>query len=289
MTGTSQADVGGIIDSGSNATQEWVDWGQSRTENVESGPCGEYAELNAYLTTSLRPLWQDMAPLPELLSTGIKVSVDRVVDSQGRNTNGTSGGQPLAMYLLESGVVPGEQLAVLLILLGNPFGGAVVADEVDGWLPQQGPPSGENSGEKLAPGVYYKNGQLQGSQLRRAYWAWRRKMLVNVVPAANPDARIHLAKLVGQGRPDDASDWWRIWKKGDPISPTGAWASLRDWYTRVLEMTDDARRRCIASRQAQQDVIQAGIDLEAEQQDMIRQGGLGLLALLGLYLLTRKR
>jgi len=266
--------VSGIIDSGSDATQEWVDWGQSRTENLKD-PCGEAAELTSFYSLSIHPKWNNIAPLPEQISGLLNQRVNQVIDSQGRHLSSTVGGVRLSQWLIDRGTIPATGFILLGGLIGGPLGALIAAGQmveaVDDMLPPSGAPSGTNSGTRLAgtSHVYYHQGSLRGSELRSAYWTWRRQMQNNVAPSGHNLARNALLELVGRGRPLSASDHWRVWKPGDPVNPTGKWAQMRDTDAAVAERIDDASERCQAKLAWEQWAAEQGIELQQDQLDAL--------------------
>lgn len=296
--GSGNMDVGGWIDAGSDATQAWVQWGQQRTENIASGPCGLYAEVYSYYHNDLRGKWLAVAPLPEEISGELSLRITQVIGSNGRNLASTVGGQRLSTWLLDRGIVPPGGIVLIGAVLGGPVGALIASGMIDeavnDWLPASGPPSGSNTGTRIKEGVYYHapSQSLRGSAVRSGYWQWRQQMLTSVAPAGHNQARAHLLQLVGAGRAGNVPAYWR---PGDPVNPDGKWATMRGVVKDVQALLVKSRKQCEAlaawERTQAENLLLA--QTQAEQDDTATQRlgfGLGALVLLGIaWLATRKR
>ena len=109
--------------------------------------------------------------------------------AQGRDTQldppRYTGGHRLAAWL-EAGPLPVPPAAVLVGLLGGPFGGGAAKDLWINWIEDRlppGRPSRSNSGVMLGrPDVRLKNGVLQGEAVQASYDDWVQSQYLNVQP-----------------------------------------------------------------------------------------------------------
>ena len=177
--------IGALVDTAVHTVTGKVD---GVREWANRSPCDRQQFLYEESLTT-RPLVRRVEGSLAWLQNAGPNAIQASILAQGRDTQLDppmyTGGTRLAAWL-EAGPLPVPPGAVLVGLLGGPFGGGVAKDLWINWIEDHLPPSrpsSRNNGTMLGrAGVYIKNGVLRGSAVRASYDDWVRSQYLNVQP-----------------------------------------------------------------------------------------------------------
>jgi len=159
-------------------------------------------------------------------------AVDRAIANWGYGTPVSAGGIAFGTYLANQNYVVLPPFREMM-----PSG------------PGDREPSSRNVGTWISPGVYLKNGRLQGSRLVDAWYEWRARMRTTVyaIRTGRPNWRARLHSWVGTSQPGN----WRKWVAGDPIAEDSKVGRAIARKGLIQQAYDEARVACQANQSAQ--------------------------------------
>jgi hypothetical protein len=287
-------DVMMVVDGVNNIAMGWAEFVSEELQKNADDPCYREVVLldRRDAARGIRGIAETLAiSASEDLQSAIGLSLSGYRD---QTVPGVWMHQSFTDWIIDRNVL-GVDPAGIGFLLGGPIGAAAATDIVrdklplssnfTGGGPKRNPPSGK--GVRLAPGVYVYapgygndpatqliNGRLQGTVIRREFWAWKHHVERTVSGFARPLARWELRQLVGGGEGDtlgeftlreEAPDW--VWVPGDPIDPNSIVGNLQEQEAQLERLITGADVECALFRRRQAELLDEAIDRDETQRE----------------------
>lgn len=254
-TGAAGAMVGAIFSSIDDSIDGWYTREGARRQAYADDPCRYVVDLD-HVRGDLQGKLRTLVSAQAVLKAEIAAAVSRALADYGR---GAVGGVPsFPSFVVARRVVPAGPALGLAAALGGPVAAGLVeaawSDYVSAWLPTGSAPRATNAGYQLAQGVYLRGAgplqsrELQGTQVRAAWNAWRQLAEQDATPPGKPWARSRLAAV--EARIPMAAESLRLHdvRRAEAVGDCAA-ARARDWAMRQAE-SDRADLSASAARVA---------------------------------------
>lgn len=282
QAGATDAQIGSAVQAVAAASSAIVQTVAAMEYEFAANPCLRKTKIYDELRQAQRAV-DRMTNGVAFWAAANQTAVVRAIDNWGRGTPVSAGGVAFPAYLINNNYVP-----------NFPFAAIVLDDHLPAG-PGRNEPSDVNSGDRLAAGVYIRNGELSGSRLQSAWYAWRQRMRNTVYApiTGRPRWRDRLASWVGVSRPES----WRKWIPGDPVAENSTIGRAIGNVDFITAAYNEAVAECAANTAWERGPGQApllpGLDVlpfvAPEEKQEVPAGALWGVAILGGALLWRYR